>query len=318
MVYRTLRLAQAHVRTDLVLKVPPRVEFSKDRTGMIEFRLAAGLPPLIGPVTAPTGWDDGPPSSGCLNKFTRLGDASDSAILKFAQKWGALGFCSHSLPGIHGSCTPALLVPTPPSPFPFFGTSWQESTEDWRSLARHLRAVQEAANATTAGRSPDFDDWRLLRWPLPPVSWGFGFESPAPTERAQRDLDHISSPQAPPASGSGVSLVINRLLEWARIEPTVHFEESEYWISFDFKRPTDEAPAFAWPGETLFPALIAQLVSAVTSEFGVRCSQCGELFLWEERYPKAPRSDRGAYCSDACKKAVRKEQNAACMRRSRA
>ena len=329
MVYRTLGLARSHVRTDFLLKVPWSVDLSKDRTGMIEYGFYGGAMTSGSPVAEPRGWRDGHSASGCLDSFIRLRDAPDAEIGEFARERGILGVCEHGLPGIHASCPPALRFrPTPDSSSTpilwLLGEErpWRESTEDWRSLARHLRAIRDAANATTIDEEPTFDDWRHLYWPLPSSAPAriFGESAPRLTAPQQFDLDWFARfSHAPSASPEGVSLTVNRLLKLAHIGPTVHFEKSDYWLSFAFKRPTEEAPAFVWPGETLFPALVAELASALVSEGQVRCARCGELFLWETMYPrKMPRRDRGAYCSVTCSKAAKRAQNAASMRRKRA
>ena len=328
MAYGTLGLAQAHIRTDFVLKVPMGgVVLSKDRKGMIEYGFAYGvLPRLTGAVAEPIGWHDGRSASGCLDSFTRLHDAPDAEIAEFAQERGILGICEHGLPGIHASCRPSLYFPSSldPSSTPILWPlgeerPWRESTEDWRSLARHLRAITRFAYATTHDETPDFDDGLHLDWPSsapPPI---FGNPAPWLPAAEQFYLNRLGRMgQAPPASSEGVSLAVNRLLQLAHIGPTIQFEKSDYWLSFAFKRPTEEAPVFVWPGEMLFPALVAQLASALVSEEHVRCVWCGEVFLAETRYPKRmPRRDRGATCSAACKKARKREKNAASMRRNR-
>ena len=330
MVYRTLGLARSHVRTNFLLKVPWSVDLSKDRTGMIEYGFYGEAMTRGGPVAEPSGWRDGRSALGCLDSFTRLHDAPDAEIGEFAQEWGVLGFCEHGLPGIHASCPPALHFPSSldPSSTPImwlFGEErpYQESTEDWRGLARHLRAIRNAANATINDEEPSFDDWRHLYWPLPssaPRAPIFGKSAPRLPARQQFDLDWFARfSQAPSGSPEGISLTVNRLLELAHIGPTVHFEKSDYWLSFALMRPTKEAPVFPWPGETLFPALVAELAGSLVSESQLRCAQCGELFLWEKMYPKKmPRRDRGAYCSVTCRKTAKGAQNAASMRRKRA
>ena len=191
---------------------------------MIEYGFAGGGLPgsSSGPVAEPAGWRDGRSASGCLDSFTRLHDASDAEIGEFAREWGVLGFCEHGLPGIHASCWPALYFPSPldPSNMPILWLlggerPWKESIEDWRGLARHLRAIREAAHATSLDEEPDFDDWLHLDWPFPSSPQTPIFGNPAPPLPAalrlfQNHLDRMG--RTPPASPEGVSLAVNRLL----------------------------------------------------------------------------------------------------------
>jgi len=89
-------------------------------------------------------------TAGLLDEFGALAEASDDAILRFAQRWGLLSLCEHELPDTHNpgryGCRP----------------SERESLAVWRHFSRAAGAIVSIAAALHQGEDPRPQDWAAV------------------------------------------------------------------------------------------------------------------------------------------------------------
>ena len=72
-----------------------------------------------------------------LARFVKLQDASDSAIHRFAVRWGLLGLCEHGWPASHKSSC---------------GAADSEPTEAWRTWASGAHLLWKTGSDVASGR----------------------------------------------------------------------------------------------------------------------------------------------------------------------
>ena len=194
------------------------------------------------------GFARGEEPEGCLAAFLALERAPLADFAEFARRWGVLGICAaHDRPGVHGSCAPrrgenahALFPRTS------LTEGWtvplriyREPVAAWRSLAGAFAATLRLARALRAGESGE----------------------PAALARLFDVAD------APAAEQRGrLSALVNRWLE-AGLTPVFAwpFAADAPELALDARGGEGMgAEAFAWPVRSLYPALLTQLVGALT------------------------------------------------------
>jgi hypothetical protein len=238
---------------------------------------------------------------GCLEHFMRLITADDEEVVRFAARWGVLGFCEHSLPGIHHECPPKL-VGRRRRGDPKDLVWYREKTDDWRLLAKRVRDLLVLAKGITKGEQVRKADWEGMMNGTPP------------------GLDAVLSRDYP--ASSVVEVVLSSMLDDAGITPTVRWSSkaSRFQLGLDLEGPYSGkshifSRAFPWPIGSLYQVIVLQLASAVTSGRLVHCARCGIAFDWEQAgYERFPRFDRSAFCGEWCRAEVRREQKAASKR----
>lgn len=112
---------------------------------------------------------------GCLDAFVKLADSGPEAVLRFAQRWGVLGICSHGLPASHN---PAPVGQVAPGKWPYAPRVWlcepqrsaaghlRELVVSWSSMSSIVRAVLLIAARLHQDKLGNTEDWeRLQRTP---------------------------------------------------------------------------------------------------------------------------------------------------------
>jgi hypothetical protein len=206
---------------------------------------------------------------GLLDGFLRLADAGPEAILRYAQRWGVFGICSHGLPSSHNrgpTPHPLLTVGEPPWCRPQGhdqGTPWEE-TQLWNDYARAFRALVSIAARLHDGDRSRHEDWAALNV-TPTAPWL------RRDERAQ------------------LAVVLTQFLEQGGVRPAISWKELA------------DRPLLGFAGAGLFGALTMQLVLACAGSDGLAlCSGCGVAYL----PPRQPSAGTRRYCPECRRRKV--------------
>jgi len=218
--------------------------------------------------------------SNLLVDFIKLADSNPEDILVFAQKWGVLGLCQHSLPSSHRLPTSLEEWNSPPDPDRFCEPKGVEPLIEWRSWARKYRAVLNITWNLNLDKTGDEKDWELL------------YEDAAYKD----DYDVIVSLQADSRGLFEKILiqdVVNNYLFIGDVRPSLVLVEFEY---------AEVQPRIDLGNHgiyRLFGALAVQLMVAVSQTEGFAlCSGCGTAYFPKRR----PRAGEGHYCEDCGRK----------------
>jgi hypothetical protein len=103
-----------------------------------------------------------PVRRGLLDQFTRLHEASDATILRFARRWGGLFICEHGLPNSHSPDSIPFGLHDGCSPLGWGGHSWWEPIEAWKALSERAYAMLRIAIALRDKGMGPLSDWELL------------------------------------------------------------------------------------------------------------------------------------------------------------
>jgi hypothetical protein len=194
------------------------------------------------------------PDRAMFERFLGLASASETAIARYATKWGMLFICEHGLPASHkahehdGSGGCPLITRSP--------NEYWEPIARWRHFSRQAKAILSIAGRLTVDERPGRkEDWRVIfedqiLW----QPWDPGV-----------DVDRLM-----------LRSVINEWLSMGRVRLEFDFSGS---ASVALVRPR---------GSGLFGALAVQLALAVGKSNGIgTCDGCGGEYSPVERRPKA-------------------------------
>ena len=291
--------------TSVRLAVPLEARVSEEKPGFLEWRSAdrpSGTADRLGRFRK------GGLAKGALQRFVGLAKAPEEKIAEFARQWGVLGICEHGIPGIHEACRPGDWMRHNSEVW------WLEPLDVWRGYANKFGAMlRVAANVSEGGDGSD-EDWELLGYPKPELE-------AASSWKEVPDLKELPKWFFPVMSG--IYLTAD-FLSGSGLEPEVSWfdrrQRFRVLISPGGVARSDAGhnDGFQWPKGSLYPVLVAQLVSAVTYGQLSECGLCTTLFDWEntETYIRKPRRDRLAYCSKECRADARKKQKAEYWRKS--
>ena len=250
-----------------------------DLSGVVS-PLGLDRPVKVGPVTVPgelrlegpnLGWSSRkltgrPPSPDVLDRFVRLSDASDAAILSFAKRNGVLWLCQHDIPCTHNWVTtmqPGDKEGCWPVGWPY---DCREPLYRWREVARRFRAVLTLAACLHDGRKTRREDWKA-------------FES-VETEPPQWKV-------STPVAFDRIHSWVNWLLRLALVHPQLSYGSGKCEVKMGTGLP-------------LVGHLGVQLMLAVAKTDGLTiCSECGQGYAPERK----PNANRNRYCS-RCKRAA--------------
>lgn len=240
--------------------------------------------------------EDGASGVDILYAFLKLAenDTTSDQIVNFARRYGTLELCQHHLPRTHWdvlSATPDTIRQprcVPLSCSERVAYSW-EPIEDWKTLARGLRAVLQVAAPLHQDQPASLEAWKAI------FAMGTGsthcltdieqVEHLSPTDRLKRHRTHLVR-------------VINWLLQMANVRPWFWWSDADTRIGLEFGGPEESG---------LFGHLILQLVLVVSQKDGFAfCTECGRVYLPTRR----PARNRSNYC-ETCKKASIPQQKAA-------
>lgn len=202
---------------------------------------------------------------GMLPAFLRIRDAE--GVLHFAERYGVLELCEHSIPAPH---TP------PPGSFAFgelgqclpLGAESQqhwEPIERWLHFVRGARALLQIAAALHQGHPGKGDDWAIV---YEDFSDREGFDTIRQRPRSvEDDRDHFQ-------------LWVGEWLRWGR-------------PAFSFSWLEREPQVTVWAHT--FGHLALQLVSSATRLHGLAwCIECGQAYLANRK----PQAGRRNYCQE--------------------
>jgi hypothetical protein len=232
------------------------------------------------------------PRRDLLLRFANLADASESAYLRFATRWGPLRLCRHGLPATH---VPAELWENYPEvpDCPSIGfADMAETIDAWRGYATQaaaiIRITAELRNAKPTPRGW----WATMHQletdePLEAeIDWVETYE-PANDARDLPDPAQLVASQQ-----GGVERWVNWWIRMAGIRPVLSWDEG-----------------FALVGTGgLFGALAFQLANLVHADGHISwCSVCGTFFATERKR----QSGRRTYCdNDDCRERGRRRLSA--------
>jgi hypothetical protein len=268
-----------------------------------------------------SGWTAGVVADECLWRFLRLADREtpEDRFKEFAESYGVLGL------GIDGK--PGVADGTFPPHEETDGACWfGESLEDWRAYATNAKALLLLTLALRRGQP-----FNLRR-----VLGEVGIDLPTPVQDSSTSAPPMRrylgpafllanlelSPEDPPVPrpiaeqrmwiGHYLSLV---WLRHAGITPRVRWEEVEPRVTLGLSEWAYQREVSAWPVNSLFSVLAAQLASLIcSSEYLGQCSGCGRLYQAERR----PRRDQPHYCSEPCREDARRRAKRESAARRRA
>lgn len=106
----------------------------------------------------------------CVDEFLRLGDASGTDVLSFAQRWGVLGICKHDLPATHNPPSTGLEREEASRTGCMWLVSdsgnWYEPVKTWRRFARQARELVDMAariySRRLRGEAVQGEEWNRL------------------------------------------------------------------------------------------------------------------------------------------------------------
>jgi hypothetical protein len=202
-----------------------------------------------------------------LLQFVALADEPDSAILRFADRFGPLYLCPHNEPAV-APCWHARFNKTlgvhfcPPEGWP---DRCSESLEGWRKWARLMAALLRIANSLHGRQPGTADDWATV-FPKGEVhNWIKKFDN---------YLDHWTL----------LAGVINQQIEYGGLRP---------FCAINYRGRTEVLFSSLSPYGALFGALTTQTLLAITRARNLlTCSSCGVLFFAK----RLPTRGEHSYC----------------------
>lgn len=233
-------------------------------------------------------WLRGPPNNKrvrsdtrVLDAFVALSDATDTQVLRFARRFGALEMCKHGMSFLGH----VVSVWEPRSGQVRVITECHvrmelQPTDVYRKYAREIRALLRVAASLHRGRQIHRDDWQVLKG----------------TDEAKQVPDADAAREA-------VEIWVGNWLSQGRVQPTLGWN------------PETGADIKLW-GFGLWGAIARQLAFAVARiDRWAICHGCGEVFVPTRK----PRSGSRIWCSKReCKRAARRRAQRAYKRRVRA
>jgi hypothetical protein len=185
-----------------------------------------------------------------LDAFIRI--RRDSAVLRFAGRYGVLGICQHFWPNPHYNSEGARCWPQQDRD----GNFW-EPARRWRELAIQGRALVEIAARLYASKGADS------------TLWAKAFQHGSAAELAE-----IAERQAPEDQRVWLALEVNRWLAWGRPELRLVWPAAK-------TEPTIEIVA------STFGTLALQLATTVARyRVVVFCDICGEAYYPDKYRPR--------------------------------
>jgi diguanylate cyclase with GGDEF domain len=182
------------------------------------------------------------PSRKLLTEFLKLRDSTDS-ILRFARRWGPLGFCAHDLP--LDRCLECLV--------PEALERRRESLATWRRIIRHVQWLLDTG-ARLQTRDLDVREEEFI--------------GPPPTEP-------IRFPPVGPVAKTYPQ--IRRWSEFLNTYLARDMEDSNLRLTFSL---AERRPRLVVGFRSLFGALFLQLALVITQSRGLTtCSSCGDPFF---------------------------------------
>lgn len=224
------------------------------------------------------------PGEAFLEGFLALADASDEAVVDYAERWGGvLALCRHGLPG----AAPRHLE-DPDRP----GASWceptgRESLDDWRRWARLAGVILKVSGAVAASRSVPSSLW--------PEFLPFAYEGVPVYAGTARGFEGLSTPRGAPARRALVAQAVS------------------YWLEAGGARVGMEWSTGARPRLVIGSGRLpdAGIFGALGVELATRCAgaerldvcdgdRCGRPFLMNPRQRARLEHNPGArtYCPD--------------------
>ena len=182
-----------------------------------------------------------------------------------------------------------------------------EPVAEWRRWAGEFRAAVQVAVALRADEGGRASDWAALG-----LGHEFDPETASPGAPFARDL--LAQRRALAAA------VQTGFLRWSGLVPVLRWDAGgpRLDLALGGRHAVRQAPApvgFVWPENSLFPALVAQLVAVVVAGEPVAlCAGCGRLHPRDQK----PRPDQPAYCGEACRAAARRKTKRESARKRRA
>lgn len=207
------------------------------------------------------------PRAGMLDGFTRLWQAPNAQILRFARRWGALHICAHNLPTSHAKCMP--LRCTRESGFWFW-----EPIETWRFYSRQTHALARLGSALHRDQLGADVDWQRFYQDVPDL--------PGEAPWWRRDLDDSLEVEK-----SSLKRQVDDWLEIGRVRARI-----AWWGA---------TSRLDMGGNSLFGAIALQLALALSSTDGLAiCSSCQAPYTPSRR----PSSGTQQYCPDCRRRKV--------------
>jgi len=198
---------------------------------------------------------------GLLTEFVTLADAPAERILEYARRYGPLGFCEHGDPGhrlrLEG-CRASTISPGKRDE----AGQLREAVQWWRNLARHARALLNAA-AQLSRRKLEPTTMMLL-------NPGLMFSNRLQFKEMQRNPEPF------------VVYGLDLWLRFFQVRPRASYNPQRR----RFEIRIGGSPALA-------AALALQIMLALTCSAGIAiCSSCGKNFAPSRR----PNPNRNTYC----------------------
>jgi hypothetical protein len=264
------------------------------------------MPPSLDQYGIRHDWGSGGTAEQAFWRFVDLADVEDpERFVAFAQRFGTLGLWPYKTPmgkrvfGINywvPSTVDGIQTPCRYSE-PLGADEYlqirqaglemirYEPIAEWRRWAGWLRTAIEIAYQLRLGRLGTRQQWQAL-------DVDFSFQKDSLQQRA--DL---------------AQYVQQRLVHWSGLSPVFHWGVDGPRLALTLGgENTVQMPRSSfqihWPPNSLYPALIAQLIALITAGKPIAtCMKCGKVHT---RSRKA-RSDQPVYCSDECRHEAIKE-----------
>jgi hypothetical protein len=207
-----------------------------------------------------------------LNAFVSLRDQPDSAILKFAKRWGVFG------PPMTGR------LDAESRPHWVYGSCGAETLGSWRYFSRRAGAVLNVAAKLQQGKIGDVGDWLQLKEPF-----NLGRDDTPENKLFQPRIEAV-----PDSLSQARHLIADEVQGW--LDLPHHF--TEFGCS-DFRIHT--TPDGRWELKIdhhgfLLPALAFQLALVVVDADSLYCcSECGKPYI-RPRTTRAPNPGKANYC----------------------
>lgn len=229
------------------------------------------------------------PEDGMLESFIGLADASDAAIVRYANTWGLLRLCLHGLPAQHEELIPEVLLGEPCD-----GPEGRELVEWWRYWARQAGALAGLTARLRDSRLGLADHWGVV-WAPPPwlvaTRWGtLRVTEAAHLDRLRQGLPHrpasLHSPAVPGWLTYRPQITPDdpQRLVWERYQVTA---EVNRWLRYGgvniSLRWNARAPQIAYEGGGFLGALAVQLMLVFAGRGMQLCSNCGRPFAVTRR-----------------------------------
>lgn len=181
-----------------------------------------------------------------------------------------------------------------------------EPIAEWRRWAAWFNAALAITFDLRDGRSSRVQDWTALGWDIAvTVEDQRGGRRMVSVDLQRRELMRV---------------IQGRFLKWSGLVPTIQWGDNGPGVSLalggkDAIHMPRWSMQFDWPPNSLYPALVAQLIAVITAgpTAIATCDTCGRL---HPRTRKV-RADQPKYC-DACKEDAIRETNARSAAKRRA